>query len=125
MDQRQWDEAYASAELVWTAEANRFVVEELAGLAAGRALDLGTGEGRGGPGGGEGGEEGRQRRGGARRGRADKAGQWISASGTRRTPARNWSGPRRPTVSWSRSWPGWPPGARSTSAPVRAATPSG
>ena len=46
MDQRQWDEAYASAELVWTAEANRFVVEELAGLAAGRALDLGTGEGR-------------------------------------------------------------------------------
>ena len=35
MDQRQWDEAYASAELVWTAEANRFVVEELAGLAAG------------------------------------------------------------------------------------------
>ena len=46
MDQRQWDEAYTSAELVWTAEANRFVVEELAGLAAGRALDLGTGEGR-------------------------------------------------------------------------------
>jgi SAM-dependent methyltransferase len=46
VDQRQWDEAYASAELVWAAEANRFVVEELAGLAAGRALDLGTGEGR-------------------------------------------------------------------------------
>ena len=50
MDQRQWDEAYASAELVWTAEANRFEVEELAGLAAGRALDLGTGEGRTRPG---------------------------------------------------------------------------
>ena len=46
MDQGQWDELYASTELVWTAEANRFVVEELAGLAAGRALDLGTGEGR-------------------------------------------------------------------------------
>jgi SAM-dependent methyltransferase len=46
VDQRQWDELYASTELVWTAEANRFVVEELAGLAAGRALDLGTGEGR-------------------------------------------------------------------------------
>jgi SAM-dependent methyltransferase len=46
VDQRQWDERYASTELVWTAEANRFVVEELAGLAAGRALDLGTGEGR-------------------------------------------------------------------------------
>jgi SAM-dependent methyltransferase len=46
VDQSQWDEVYASTELVWTAEANRFVVEELAGLAAGRALDLGTGEGR-------------------------------------------------------------------------------
>ena len=46
MDQRQWDELYAGTELVWTAEANRFVAEELAGLAAGRALDLGTGEGR-------------------------------------------------------------------------------
>jgi SAM-dependent methyltransferase len=46
VDQRQWDEAYASRELVWTAEANRFVVEELAGLPARQALDLGTGEGR-------------------------------------------------------------------------------
>ena len=46
MDQRQWDELYASTELVWTAEPNRFVAEELAGLAAGCALDLGTGEGR-------------------------------------------------------------------------------
>jgi SAM-dependent methyltransferase len=46
VDQREWDELYGSHELVWTAEANRFVVEELAGLAAGRALDLGTGEGR-------------------------------------------------------------------------------
>ncbi len=46
MDQSQWDELYAGTELVWTAEANRFVVEELAGLTAGPALDLGTGEGR-------------------------------------------------------------------------------
>jgi len=46
VDQRQWDELYASTELVWTAEASRFVVEELAGLPAGRALDLGAGEGR-------------------------------------------------------------------------------
>jgi SAM-dependent methyltransferase len=46
VDQHQWDEAYASTELVWTAEANRFVVEELAELVPGRALDLGTGEGR-------------------------------------------------------------------------------
>jgi SAM-dependent methyltransferase len=46
VDQHQWDELYASTELVWTAEANRFVVAELADLAPGRALDLGTGEGR-------------------------------------------------------------------------------
>jgi SAM-dependent methyltransferase len=46
VDQREWDKRYASTELVWTAEANRFVVEELADLTAGRALDLGTGEGR-------------------------------------------------------------------------------
>jgi SAM-dependent methyltransferase len=46
VDQRQWDELYAGTELVWTVEPNRFVAEELAGLAAGRALDLGTGEGR-------------------------------------------------------------------------------
>ena len=46
MDQHEWDEAYAGTELVWTAEPNRFVAEELAGLAPGRALDLGTGEGR-------------------------------------------------------------------------------
>jgi hypothetical protein len=36
VDQRQWDELYASTELVWTAEASRFVVEELAGLPARR-----------------------------------------------------------------------------------------
>ncbi|HUZ35157.1 MAG TPA: methyltransferase domain-containing protein [Streptosporangiaceae bacterium] len=46
MDRDQWDERYGSMELVWTAEANRFVVEELAGLPPGRALDLGAGEGR-------------------------------------------------------------------------------
>ncbi|HSS88374.1 MAG TPA: hypothetical protein VLL69_03565 [Streptosporangiaceae bacterium] len=33
MDQREWDELSASRELVWIAEANRFVAEELAGLA--------------------------------------------------------------------------------------------
>ena len=44
MDQHEWDEAYAGAELVWTAQPNRFAAEELAGLAPGRALDLGTGE---------------------------------------------------------------------------------
>lgn len=46
MDSAEWDTRYASEELVWTARANRFVVAELTGLAAGRALDLGAGEGR-------------------------------------------------------------------------------
>jgi SAM-dependent methyltransferase len=46
VDREQWDERYASTELIWTAEANRFVVEELTGLPPGRALDLGAGEGR-------------------------------------------------------------------------------
>lgn len=33
MDSTAWDERYARApELVWTAEPNRFVVEEVAGL---------------------------------------------------------------------------------------------
>ncbi|MGV9372996.1 class I SAM-dependent methyltransferase [Micromonospora tulbaghiae] len=47
MDSSAWDERYASApELVWTAEPNRFVVEEVAGLSPGRAVDLAAGEGR-------------------------------------------------------------------------------
>lgn len=46
MDRQQWDERYAGTALLWSAEPNRFVVEELAGLPPGRALDLGTGEGR-------------------------------------------------------------------------------
>lgn len=46
MEQELWDQRYAGTELVWTAEPNRFVVEELAGETPGRALDLGTGEGR-------------------------------------------------------------------------------
>ena len=46
MDRQQWDDAYASTDLVWTAEPNVFVVRELGGLAPGRALDLGAGEGR-------------------------------------------------------------------------------
>ncbi len=46
MDRQQWDDRYASTDLVWTAEPNVFVVRELAGLAPGRALDLGAGEGR-------------------------------------------------------------------------------
>jgi SAM-dependent methyltransferase len=46
VDRQQWDDAYASRDLVWTAEPNVFVVRELGGLAPGRALDLGAGEGR-------------------------------------------------------------------------------
>lgn len=46
MDARAWDERYAAAELVWSAEPNRFVAAELAALPPGRALDLAAGEGR-------------------------------------------------------------------------------
>jgi SAM-dependent methyltransferase len=46
VDRAAWDRRYAGTELVWTAEPNRFVVAEVAGLAPGRALDLACGEGR-------------------------------------------------------------------------------
>jgi len=46
MDSSEWDKRYAGTELVWTAEPNRSVVEELQALPPGRALDLGAGEGR-------------------------------------------------------------------------------
>ncbi len=46
MDHHAWDERYAVDELVWTAEPNRFLVAETAGLVPGRVLDLACGEGR-------------------------------------------------------------------------------
>jgi len=47
MDSSTWDARYAAApDLVWSREPNRFVVEELAGLPPGRAIDLAAGEGR-------------------------------------------------------------------------------
>lgn len=46
MDGNDWDRRYSTAELVWSAAPNRFVVSELTGMRPGRALDLGTGEGR-------------------------------------------------------------------------------
>ena len=46
MDQTAWDERYAGPELIWGSGPNRFVAEELAALPPGRAIDLGTGEGR-------------------------------------------------------------------------------
>jgi Methyltransferase domain len=48
MDAAGWDERYAAAELVWSAEPNRFVAELAADLPAGPAIDLAAGEGRNG-----------------------------------------------------------------------------
>lgn len=46
MDRQDWDDRYRTEELIWRAEPNRFLVEEVAGLPPGRALDLACGEGR-------------------------------------------------------------------------------
>jgi len=41
-----WDRRYAGTELLWTAQANRFLVAEAEALPPGRALDIACGEGR-------------------------------------------------------------------------------
>jgi uncharacterized OsmC-like protein/predicted O-methyltransferase YrrM len=46
MEAHDWDERYRGATLLWTERPNQFLVEEISGLKPGRALDLGTGEGR-------------------------------------------------------------------------------
>lgn len=46
MDRTDWNERYASSDLVWSAGPNRFLPAEVVGLAPGRALDLACGEGR-------------------------------------------------------------------------------
>ena len=46
MDPTAWNERYAAADLVWSAEPNRFLPPEVAGLAPARALDVACGEGR-------------------------------------------------------------------------------
>ncbi|MGD0982545.1 MAG: class I SAM-dependent methyltransferase [Acidimicrobiales bacterium] len=46
MSRETWDERYATEELIWKADPNRFLVEELDALPPGRALDLACGEGR-------------------------------------------------------------------------------
>lgn len=47
MDREAWDAKYGAApDLVWSAAPNRFVVDELAPLPPGTAIDLAAGEGR-------------------------------------------------------------------------------
>jgi SAM-dependent methyltransferase len=46
MDSSEWDRRYRGSDLVWTADANQFVVEVCSPLPPGRALDLAAGEGR-------------------------------------------------------------------------------
>lgn len=46
MDADAWDERYRQKDFVWTAGPNRFLVETVAALPPGRALDLAAGEGR-------------------------------------------------------------------------------
>jgi SAM-dependent methyltransferase len=46
VDRHGWDERYGQSEQTFPPEPNRQVVEEVAGLAPGVALDLATGEGR-------------------------------------------------------------------------------
>jgi SAM-dependent methyltransferase len=46
MQREDWDRRYAEANLLWSAEPNRFLVAEATALAPGRALDVACGEGR-------------------------------------------------------------------------------
>ena len=46
MDAAGWDARYATTDLVWSAEPNRWVVETFEARPPGRGLDLGAGEGR-------------------------------------------------------------------------------
>ncbi len=46
MDAKQWNDRYGTAEYIWKADPNLFLVEETADLAPGRAVDLACGEGR-------------------------------------------------------------------------------
>lgn len=45
-EREYWNRRYATKEFIWTAEANRFVAEEVSPLRPGRALDLAAGEAR-------------------------------------------------------------------------------
>ena len=46
MDREQWNKRYKAKPLVWRKNPNETVVAEVSSLRPGRALDLGTGEGR-------------------------------------------------------------------------------
>jgi len=46
MDSGMWDARYSTDELVWKADPNRFVAEEVRDMESGRALDVACGEGR-------------------------------------------------------------------------------
>ncbi len=46
MDPRSWNDRNSTAHGIWSAAPNQFIKTEAEGLAPGRALDLGTGEGR-------------------------------------------------------------------------------
>jgi len=46
MDASHWDDRYAAADLVWSAEPNQFLPPAVEGMEPGRALDLACGEGR-------------------------------------------------------------------------------
>ncbi|MBA3382282.1 MAG: class I SAM-dependent methyltransferase [Actinobacteria bacterium] len=46
MKREAWDRKYGEQEQLWSREPNRHAVEEVRGLAPGRALDLACGEGR-------------------------------------------------------------------------------
>jgi len=46
MNRELWNRRYAQKEFVWTVNPNQFLVAESKGLSPGRALDIGTGEGR-------------------------------------------------------------------------------
>lgn len=46
MDRDDWNKRYADQEFGWTVAPNQFLVAEVRNLKPGRALDLGTGEGR-------------------------------------------------------------------------------
>ncbi len=46
MNSELWNQRYARKEFIWSVDPNQFLVAEVKHLPAGRALDVGTGEGR-------------------------------------------------------------------------------